>query len=85
MVLTTAGVLWLVMGGMCIVLGMLVPGFMVFFFGLGALITAVVSLLTSISILTQLVIFLGTSLAMLYLLKNWLEEIFPRDDLSEDE
>ncbi len=85
MVLTTAGLLWLVMGGMCIVLGMLVPGFMVFFFGLGALITAVISLMTSVSILTQLVIFLGTSLAMLYLLKNRLEEIFPGDDLSEDE
>ncbi|MBM9604785.1 NfeD family protein [Desulfopila inferna] len=85
MVLTTAGLLWLVMGGMCIVLGMLVPGFMVFFFGLGALITAVISLMSSVSILTQLVIFLGTSLAMLYLLKNRLEEIFPGDDLSEDE
>jgi len=85
MVLTTAGLLWLVMGGMCIVLGMLVPGFMVFFFGLGALITAVISLMASVSILTQLVIFLGTSLAMLYLLKNRLEEIFPGDDLSEDE
>lgn len=81
----TAGLIWLAMGGICIFLGTLVPGFMMYFFGIGALITALILLLNPISILTQLLIFLGISLGLIYLLRHRLEEIFPDDDMPEDE
>jgi membrane protein implicated in regulation of membrane protease activity len=77
MVVTTAGVMWLMTGLICTLLGLIMPGFIMFFFGVGALFTALLSWLYPISIAAQLAVFLGASLAFLFLLRGVMGKIFP--------
>ena len=68
------------------------PGFIIFFFGIGAWIVAVVCLLLEISLNTQLTIFLVSSLLLLLFLRKWVKTIFigridskqTKDDIYEE-
>lgn len=80
---------WLIIGVMLFFLEMAVPGFILFFFGLGALMTALVVWLTQISIAWQLALFICTSLGSLLGLResiqNKLFTASPRDgEVDED-
>ena len=68
-----AAVLWFIIGFIFFILEFAIPGFILFFFGLGAWLTALASLTTDISLNAQLVIFLGTSILTVLLFRNWVK------------
>ncbi|MFT5697956.1 MAG: hypothetical protein ACI8ZB_000810 [Desulforhopalus sp.] len=82
---------WLIIGVMLFFLEMALPGFVLFFFGLAALITALVAWLTPIAIAWQLGVFIVTSVVSLLTLRDVMQKILfkPKDadtkeDLDED-
>lgn len=85
MTLTTAGLMWLIMGVICFVLEMMLPGFIMFFFGLGAWITALVCWLNPVSLNIQLAVFLVSSLGSLFLLRRFIQKIFIGDETGNDQ
>lgn len=52
------------------------PGLIVFFFGVGALVVAIVCAIWHVSINTQLILFIVTSVFMLVALRRWLKGLF---------
>jgi membrane protein implicated in regulation of membrane protease activity len=62
--------LWLVIGTMLFLLEMALPGFVLFFFALGSLITALAAWLFPISIAWQLALFITASLISLFSLRR---------------
>lgn len=75
---------WLIIGVMLFFLEMAVPGFILFFFALGALATALVAWLTPVSIAWQLAIFIAASLISLLSLRGMIQKKF-LTTTSEDE
>ncbi len=69
-------ILWIIIGLVLIFLELIIPGLLVIFFGLGALIVGVACRIWDISINSQLVIFIITSVSLLLLLRGWLKTIF---------
>jgi len=67
---------WSVVGLALILLEAVHTAFVLVFFGVGALITALVSLVFDISWAWQLVIFAAASIGSLFLLRRWLKNIF---------
>ena len=65
-------VIWFFIGLLLFLLEFALPGFILFFFGAGAWIVAIVALFTDISLNTQLIIFLGSSLLNVLLFRNWI-------------
>ena len=69
--------LWCLIGIVMMIIEFLVPGFVIFFFGLGAFIVALLSfLIPSLSLNSQLIIFIITSIAALLFLRKWFKSIF---------
>jgi len=78
------GVFWLVIGIMLFVMEMAVPGFVLFFFGVGAWVVAGITWLYPISIVTQLSIFLVASLVTLGVFRKFLKgSFFSGDSVDE--
>ena len=79
---------WLIVGVMLFFVEMAVPGFILFFFALGALVTALVAWLTPISIAWQLALFIAASLITLLSLRDMIQRKFlaspPADEEEED-
>ncbi|MBI5727506.1 MAG: NfeD family protein, partial [Ignavibacteriales bacterium] len=69
-------VVWFFIGLILLLVELSNPGFILFFFGLGAWIVAVVYIIFPVNLITQLIIFLGTSLLSLFLLRNKFKELF---------
>jgi membrane protein implicated in regulation of membrane protease activity len=67
---------WLIIGVMLFFLEMAVPGFVLFFFALGALITALVAWLTPVSVAWQLALFISASLVSLLSLRGVIQKKF---------
>jgi len=61
--------IWFLVGLLLLLLEFAAPGLIVFFFGLGACIVAVVCLLTDITLNTQLIIFIVSSFLFLLILR----------------
>ncbi len=77
------GLFWLIIGVMLFVMEMAVPGFVLFFFGVGAWVVAGVTWLYPISIAVQLTIFLIASLATLGIFRKFLKgSFFSGDDVD---
>ncbi|MHC4844135.1 MAG: NfeD family protein [Planctomycetota bacterium] len=68
--------IWFVIGIVLLVMEFALPGLIVFFFGAGAIIVAVVCLFVDISINTQLLIFIAASVLSLLCLRKWLKGVF---------
>jgi inner membrane protein len=69
--------LWCLIGIVMMVIEFMVPGFVIFFFGLGAFVVALLCfIIPTLTLNTQLVIFILTSLASLLLLRKWFKCIF---------
>jgi membrane protein implicated in regulation of membrane protease activity len=68
--------IWFLIGLALLLLEFALPGLIVFFFGVGACIVAVVCLFVDISINAQLLIFIIASVSSLLLLRKWLTGIF---------
>jgi len=69
-------IIWFIVGLMLLLLELALPGLIVAFFGVGAWIVAIVCLATDVSLNTQLLIFIGSSILSLLLLRRWLKGIF---------
>ena len=67
---------WLIIGVMLLCLEMALPGFVLFFFGVAALITAVVAWLTPLAIAWQLGIFIVSSVVSLMTLRDVIQKKF---------
>lgn len=72
---------WLIIGVMLLLLELALPGFILFFFGLAALITAAVAWLTPLEIAWQLAIFIVSSVVSLMTLRDIIQRNFfkPKD------
>jgi inner membrane protein len=82
-------VIWFVIGFAFFLLEFAVPGFILFFFGIGAWVVAITTLFTDISLNYQLLIFLGSAVVTVVLFRKWVrEKLGMRNDspqLLEDE
>ena len=84
MELASPGLLWLSIGVILFIMEMAVPGFILFFFGLAAWITAVGSYFFDWTLNIQLGVFLIASLVSLFGLRSFVKKIFIGDS-KEDE
>ena len=76
--------LWFLFGISCFVLELLLPGLLLFFFGIGAWCAALAVLLTPISLSMQILIFLSTSIVTLVLLRAKFQKMFKGTALEID-
>lgn len=67
-------VLWFVVGFAFFLLEFLVPGFILFFFGIAAWLVALITLFFDITINAQLIIFLVSALLTVVLFRKWVKE-----------
>ena len=76
MVFIDPAIYWLIIGVMLFFLELALPGFILFFFGLAALITALVAWLTPLEIAWQLGIFIISSVVSLVTLRDMIQRKF---------
>lgn len=88
-ILLTAAVIWFIIGFILFLLEFVVPGLILFFFAVGAWTVAILTLFFDLSINSQLIIFVVTSVVTILLLRKWLSKILwkkkPSTELLEDE
>jgi len=68
--------IWFLLGLVMLLIEFVVPGLIIFFFGIGAFIVALICFITDISLNMQLTIFLLSSVVLLLSLRKWLKNIF---------
>jgi len=69
--------IWFVIGIFFLLAELVLPGFIIFFFGIGGLFTSLVTYLFKIeSIVVQIIIFISSSLLSLILLRNFFSSLF---------
>jgi len=68
--------IWFLLGIAFFVVELIIPGFIIFFFGIGAWCVAAVLAIASISQNAQMIVFLVSSLITLILLRSWLRSVF---------
>ena len=68
--------IWFLVGLSLLILEFAMPGLIIFFFGVGACVVAIVCLVAKISLNVQLIIFIGASVLSLLLLRKWLKGVF---------
>ena len=83
MEITYPGLMWLTIGATFFVLEMAVPGFILFFFGLAAWLTALGCYFFPWSVNTQLAVFLVLSLVCLFSLRGIVKKVFIGDKKDE--
>lgn len=77
---------WALAGIILMILEFVIPGLILFFFGLGALVVALCAwLIPSLSLTLQLTIFIVASLASLFALRRWLKTIFTGGTSAESD
>ncbi len=69
-------IIWFLVGLGLVFCELAMPGLVIVFFGLGALVTAVSCMIFEIELNVQLIIFLVSSLAMLIMLRKSLKRVF---------
>ena len=69
-------VIWVLVGIVLLLLEFALPGLIVFFFAVGAMITAAVCFFADVSLNAQLLIFIASSVVSLVLLRRWVKGIF---------
>lgn len=73
----TAPIIWLTLGIIMLVFETFMPGFVILFFGLGALVVSLVcALYNNVSLNMQLLIFIVSSIALLGLLRKTCKNVF---------
>jgi membrane protein implicated in regulation of membrane protease activity len=68
--------IWFIAGLIMFLAEFTMPGLIIFFFGVGAWLVALICLFTDISINLQLILFLIASILLLISLRKWLKNIF---------
>jgi membrane protein implicated in regulation of membrane protease activity len=86
--IVSAPLFWLIIGVILLFLELVLPGFVLFFFGMGALVTSLVAYFFESSLSWQLALFIIASLASLFSLRNVIQRKFlkfsPEDGEDED-
>ena len=82
-------VIWFLVGLALLIMEFALPGLIIFFFGVGACIVAIICLIADIEIITQLIIFILSSVLSLLCLRKWLKGIFfghvkAKQDMTEE-
>ncbi len=82
-------VIWTLLAIALLLLELMLPGLIMFFFAVGAFVVAVICLLVDIPLSIQLLIFIGASIVSLLALRRWLKAIFmghiaSKQNTSED-
>ena len=79
-------VFWFVIGLVFLVLEFIIPGFFIFFFGLGACVTGIVCLIGNPGVNLQIIIFLTVSVVSLLCLKKMMKKLlfFAGDEESKN-
>jgi membrane protein implicated in regulation of membrane protease activity len=70
----SAPALWFLIGFAFFLLEFAVPGFILFFFGIGSWIVALATLFTDFSLNTQILIFLSSSILTVAIFRNWVRK-----------
>lgn len=88
-VLMKPELIWFLVGFVFLMFEFVLPGLIIFFFGVGAWVVALTCLVSGVSFNTQLVIFLVTSILSLVFLRTWLKGIFlghtkSKQDMTRD-
>lgn len=76
---------WFLTGLLFFAIELALPGFIVFFFGIGAWCVALLLWSVDLSLSAQLGVFIVASLVSLLLLRSWLRGIFAGRSLTEDD
>ncbi|MFC1763344.1 NfeD family protein [Planctomycetota bacterium] len=81
--------IWFLIGLVLLIAEFIIPGLVIFFFGIGAWVVAFICIVTDLGFNTQLLIFIGTSVLSLLLLRRWLKGIFhghttAKQELTQD-
>ena len=77
--------LWLIIGVMLFLLEMALPGFILFFFAVGSLLTALAAWLFPIDLVWQLALFIVASLVSLFSLRNLIQRRFLDTEAADDD
>ena len=72
---------WLIVSGICFVLEMATVGFLVFWFGIGALFALITSLITD-NIIIQTTVFILSSTLLLFLTKPFVKKLTNKDKIQ---
>ncbi len=84
--ISKAPIIWFFIGLAFLLLEFLMPGLIVLFFGFGAWITAICTLIFELGLNAQLVVFIGTSILSLIFLRKYFKRIFVgKDEKAIDE
>jgi membrane protein implicated in regulation of membrane protease activity len=75
-------VIWFCIGFAFFLLEFVLPGFILFFFGVGAWIVALAAFFFDLSLNAQLLLFIVSSLISVLLLRNWLKRKFGDSDVN---
>ncbi len=78
--ISKAPIIWFFIGLAFLLLEFLMPGLIVLFFGFGAWITAICTLIFELGLNAQLVVFIGTSILSLIFLRKYFKRIFVGKD-----
>jgi membrane protein implicated in regulation of membrane protease activity len=76
--------IWFIIGFILFLLEFAIPGLILFFFGIGAWIVAILLLFLDVSLNIQLVVFLVTSVVSVLLLRKWMKKILWARKYSSD-
>ena len=68
--------IWLLIGILLVMAEFMLPGLLIIFFGFGACVVGLICFFADISINTQLIIFISTSVVSLLLLRKYLKSVF---------
>jgi membrane protein implicated in regulation of membrane protease activity len=84
-ILSRPELIWFLIGLGLFLLELLLPGFVIFFFGVGAWITALLCLVANPGVNLQIIVFAATSVLSLILLRRMLQRRFfsTKEELSE--
>ena len=75
---------WFVVAALCVLLELAVPGLIIIFFGVGALVTGTVVAVADVGLATQISIFTVSSLVSLFALRRWLKSVFKGSTIDRD-
>jgi len=78
-------IVWFIIGLVLLLLELVMPGFVIFFFGVGAWVTALLCLFTDPGINVQVIVFAISSVATLLIFRRMIQNkfLYSKDDRSE--
>ena len=76
-------VIWFILGIIMLLMEFAIPGLVIAFFGMGALVVAIVCMIWAPSLTVQLAIFILSSLVFILVLRRWLKTKFFGSDAAD--